>query len=255
MVNSHWRNILALLFFSTSSLLAQTEVGGATLNGSVTDASGGVVSGARVVVTSSSTGFSRESKTTDSGLFSFVRLPVGTYDLAVEQTGFRASRRQGIQLDVGSVITMDVALEVGAATEVVTVEAETPIVETGRSQTSTVVNEKSVADLPVNGRNFLDFTTLTPGVVRDPTRGGDLSFGGQRGPANSLLVDGGESNNIFFGQATGRTGFRPYAFSQDAVQEFQVNANDYPAEIGPREWRRHQRSDEIRQQCAAWFRV
>ncbi len=231
MFNSQ-RVILALLLLTGSSLFAQTEVGGATLNGTVTDPSGATVSGARVLVTNTANGFSRETKTSDAGLFSFVRVPVGTYDLIVEQPGFRGSRQQGVQLDVGSVITLDVHLEVGAATEAVTVQADTPIVETGRSQTSTIVNEKSVADLPVNGRNFLDFTTLTPGVVRDPTRGGDLSFGGQRGPANSLLVDGGESNNIFFGQATGRTGFRPYAFSQDAVQEFQVNANDYPAEIG-----------------------
>ena len=69
-------------------------------------------------------------------------------------------------------------------------------------------------------------------MVKDQTRSGDLSFGGQRGPANSLLVDGADSNNLFYAQATGRTGFRPYAFSQDAVQEFQVNANSFPAEVG-----------------------
>ena len=87
-------------------------------------------------------------------------------------------------------------------------------------------------ELPVNGRNFIDFTTLTPGVVKDPTRGGDLSFGGQRGPNNSVLIDGADSNNLFYGQATGRTGLRPYAFSEDAVQEFQVNSNSFPAEVG-----------------------
>src|SRR6185295_18732437 len=111
---------------------------------------------------------------------------------------------------------------------------ETPIVEATRSSTSTSVSARAVADLPVNGRNFIDFTTLTPGVIKDPTtsRAGDLSFAGQKGPANSLLVDGADSNNLFFAQATGRTGFRPYAFSQDAVQEFQVNANSSPAEVG-----------------------
>jgi hypothetical protein len=80
---------------------------------------------------------------------------------------------------------------------------EAPVVEATRTTTSTEVNARSVADLPVNGRNFIDFTALTPGVVKDPTRSGDLSFGGQRGPANSLLVDGADSNNLFYAQATG----------------------------------------------------
>ena len=86
----------------------------------------------------------------------------------------------------------------------------------------------------MNGRNFLDFTLLTPGVVRDPTRSGDISFGGQRGTSNSLLVDGADSNNTFYGQSTGRagTGRSPYSFSEDAVEEFQVNTNNYAAEIG-----------------------
>ncbi len=213
-------------------LTAQTEVGGATLNGSVTDSSGAPITGAAVKITSAATGFTRSSATNDAGLYSFVSVPVGDYDLNVQQTGFRSEQLQHIRLDVGAVVTLDFRLEVGSTQQTLTINADAPVVETGRSQTSTIVNEKSVADLPVNGRNFIDFTTLTPGVVRDPTRGGDLSFGGQRGTANSLLVDGGEGNNLFFGQATGRTGFRPYAFSQDAVQEFQVNANSYPAEIG-----------------------
>src|SRR5262249_51666133 len=95
------------------------------------------------------------------------------------------------------------------------------------------VDATSVAQLPVNGRNFLDFVLLSPGVTRDP-RTGDISFGGQRGTLNSLTVDGADDNNTFFGQAAGRTGSgrAPYQFSQDAVQEFQVNTNGYSAELG-----------------------
>jgi hypothetical protein len=213
-------------------LHAQSEVGGASLNGTVSDSSGAVVQRADVVLTSGETGFSRQTTTNETGLYNFVRVPVGTYSLSIKQAGFKPFQIEGINLSVGASPTFDVQLQVGSAETSVSVTADVPIVETGTSATSTTVNEKQVADLPVNGRNFLDFTTLTPGVVRDPTRGGDLSFGGQRGTANSLLVDGGEANNLFFGQAQGRTGFRPYAFSQDAVQEFQVNASDYPAEIG-----------------------
>jgi hypothetical protein len=95
------------------------------------------------------------------------------------------------------------------------------------------VGERAVANLPVNGRNFIDFVLTTPGVNRD-TRGGDISFAGQRGTLNSLVIDGADDNNTFFGQTLGRTGSgrAPYQFSQDAVQEFQVNRNAYSAEYG-----------------------
>jgi hypothetical protein len=80
----------------------------------------------------------------------------------------------------------------------------------------------------------MDIALTAPGVVRDPSRSGDFSFGGQRGTANSLQVDGSDANNTFFGQSTGRagTGRSPYSFSQDAIQEFQVSTNSFAAEIG-----------------------
>src|SRR3954453_22028209 len=215
-----------------SNLHAQSEAGGATLNGTVTDATGAAVAGAKVTATSPSTGFTRVIQTSEAGLYTFPRIPVGTYEVAVEAPGFKRAVQRSIALSVGSVLTVDLQLEVGAASETVSVTSEAPVVETTRTATATTVTTQQVRDLPVNGRNFLDFTVLTPGVVRDPTRGGDLAFGGQRGPNNSLLVDGADSNNLFYGQATGRTGFRPYAFSMDAIQEFQVNANSYPAEVG-----------------------
>ncbi|HXJ40030.1 MAG TPA: TonB-dependent receptor, partial [Bryobacteraceae bacterium] len=224
-------------FFITAVCLAglplfgQTEIGGAGLNGTVSDPSGAVVASAKVTARSPETGLTRTSETNSAGLYT-IRIPVGKYDLVVEAAGFKKAEFKGLTLAVGSVLTIDVALQVGAASESVDVSADAPVIETSRTSSSTGVSARSVADLPVNGRNFIDFTTLTPGVVKDPTRGGDLSFGGQRGPANSLLVDGADSNNLFYAQATGRTGFRPYAFSQDAVQEFQVNANSFPAEIG-----------------------
>ena len=161
-------------------------------------------------------------------------LAAGTYDVTVEAPGFKQAKFAAMPVSVGAVVTLDAHLEVGATKEIVDVSADAPVVETTRSQTSTVVNQKAIADLPINGRNFLDFAVLTPGVVRDPSRGGDLSFGGQRGTANSLTVDGSDANNVFFGQSTGRagTGRSPYSFSQDAVQEFQVSANGYAAEVG-----------------------
>jgi outer membrane receptor protein involved in Fe transport len=223
-----------LLGALSAGLFAQSEIGGATLNGTVMDATAATVPGARVTLTGRATGLVRTTITNETGLYTFARVPVGTYDLSVDAQGFKGARRTAIELSVGAVATVDVTLEIGAASDTVSVTAEVPLVESTRSQTSTTVTTKQVADLPINGRNFLDFTVLTPGVVRDATRGGDLSFGGQRGTSNSLLVDGADSNNVFFGQSTGRAGSgrSPYSFSQDAVQEFQVNTNTYAAEIG-----------------------
>ena len=185
-------------------------------------------------MTNTGTGLTRTTQSNDAGFYNFSRLPVGTYDLATESQGFKSSKRNGVALTVGAVVTLDLSLEVGATQETVSVNADVPVVETTRSTTATTVSEQQVRDLPINGRNFLDFAVLTPGVARDPTRGGDLSFGGQRGTANSLLVDGSDANNVFFGQSTGRagTGRNPYSFSQDAVQEFQVSTNGYSAEVG-----------------------
>ncbi|MBC7927787.1 MAG: TonB-dependent receptor, partial [Bryobacteraceae bacterium] len=226
--------LVAFLAVSSCTVLAQSEVGAATINGTVSDATGSAVPNARVTITGSATGLTRTTETSNNGLYSFTRVPVGSYDLTVEATGFKTEKRTSVSPSVGAVATIDLSLSVGTAQEVVSVTADLPVVETTRSQTSTTVTSQQVTDLPINGRNFLDFTVLTPGVVRDPTRGGDLSFGGQRGTSNSLLVDGSDSNNVFFGQTTGRAGAgrNPYSFSQDAVQEFQVNTNGYQAEIG-----------------------
>jgi outer membrane receptor protein involved in Fe transport len=210
------------------------ESGGATINGTVTDPSGALISGAKITATQPATGSQRTAQTSSAGLYSFSALAAGTYDVTVEAPGFKQAKFAAVPVAVGAVVTLDAHLQVGGTQEIIDVSADAPVVETTRTQTSTVVNQKAISDLPINGRNFLDFAVLTPGVVRDPSRGGDLSFGGQRGTANSLTVDGSDANNVFFGQSSGRsgTGRSPYSFSQDAVQEFQVSANGYAAEVG-----------------------
>lgn len=212
-------------------LFAQSDAA-ATLNGSILDPTGSSVPAAKIAVRSPATGFTRSTESTGAGLYSFNRLPVGEYELTVEAAGFKTFVQKGIVLTVGATATIDLNLQVGSTSETMSVTSDAPVIETTTSTASSTVDEQSIVGLPVNGRNFIDFTVLTPGVVKDPTRGGDLSFGGQRGTNNSLLVDGADSNNLFYGQATGRTGFRPYAFSEDAVLEFQVNTNSFPAEVG-----------------------
>lgn len=214
--------------------IAWGQQASASLRGILTDPTGAVIPAAKIKVTQTLTNAERETETTSEGFYNFPTLPPGPYNLQASANGFRTAERTGVTLNVGAVVELNIQMQVGAISEVVTVTEQAPIVETTRSSTATVVDTRSVSELPINGRNFLDFAVLTPGVVKDPTRGGDLTFGGQRGTMNSLTVDGTDSNNVFFGQSTGRAGSgrNPYSFSQDAVQEFQVSTNAFAAENG-----------------------
>jgi hypothetical protein len=223
--------------FLLAILLAASSICGqgnqATLEGSITDPSGAAVAGAQLTVTNESTGLKFQTTTSSDGLFTFPVLPVGTYTIEIEHAGFSKLTRKEIELTVGARLNLALALSVAGQGEAITVTGETPLVETTRSQVSTAVNDTAIENLPTNGRNFINFALLTPGVTLD-VRGGDISFAGQRGTLNSLVVDGSDNNNTFFGQSLGRTGSgrAPYQFSEDAVQEFQVNSNAYSAELG-----------------------
>jgi hypothetical protein len=224
-------SVVVLLLFTVAALAQVGNQG--SLEGTVSDASGALVPNASLTATNNATGVSFTTETNQDGLFRFALLPVGTYTLKVGKQGFSEQVRQDVPVTVGGKLNLDFKLAVSGAAETVNVTGQLPLVETTRTNVSTTVDATSVAELPVNGRNFLDFVLLTPGVTRD-VRTGDLSFGGQRGTLNSLTVDGADDNNTFFGQTTGRTGSgrAPYQFSQDAVQEFQVNSNGYSAELG-----------------------
>jgi outer membrane receptor protein involved in Fe transport len=213
--------------------LAQSLSTGGAIVGTVTDESGGVLPGVAVTIRNTATGLTRETQTDAEGIYRAPLLPVGSYQVSLTLSGFATTRRTGLTLTIGENLIVDVAMKVASAQEEITVTAEAPIIESSRVHQASTVGDRAVANLPVNGRNFIDFVLTTPGVTRD-TRGGDISFAGQRGTLNSLVIDGADNNNTFFGQTLGRTGSgrAPYQFSQDAVQEFQVNRNAYSAEYG-----------------------
>jgi outer membrane receptor protein involved in Fe transport len=222
---------LVLVAFVVPTLAQQAAT--ATIEGVVTDPQNAVVPGAKVTVRNVETGLTREITTDGTGLYRIPALPPGTYSIAATAQGFAENKYGNVTLQVGQKLNVDLALRVNVS-ETIDITAQAPVLETTRTNVSGSVGEEQVSSLPVNGRNFLDFATLTPGVVRDSTRGGDLSFGGQRGTFNSVQIDGVDNNNNFFGQSLGRTGSgrAPYQFSQDAVQEFQVNTNSFSAEFG-----------------------
>jgi hypothetical protein len=221
---------LFLCIFTLSGL-AQALAGGA-VEGTITDHSGAIIPGATLTLRNPSTGILYTSTSNQSGSYNFPVVAVGQYELTADKDGFTPIRRTGLSITVGSKQHLPLVFQVAGVSETIEVSNEAPIVETTRTSIASTVNEKAIEALPVNGRNFIDFALLTPGVTRD-SRSGDLSFAGQRGTLNSLTVDGTDDNNSFYGQSAARSGFKtPYQFSQDSVQEFQVATNGYSAEIG-----------------------
>ena len=225
--------LCAVVCLSTVSALAQTQATSGNIEGRVLDPQGAVVPGATVEATNNATGFARATTTDEDGNYRLIQLPPGLYSVRASAANFNAASANEVQVTVGGKTTLDLSLYLGGVRDELTISAEAPVVETSRTSVSTTVNQVAIENLPVNGRNYLDFATLTPGVVRDQTRDGDLSVGGQKGTLNNLQVDGADNNNTFFGQAFGRTGVRPpYQFSEESVQEFQVNQNGFSAEFG-----------------------
>jgi len=206
------------------------------IRGTVVDASGGRIPQASVVVVNIATG-RRYAATSDSeGRFAIDLLPPGDYSARAVAPGMSPQLMPQLHVDVGGTADLEFRLNLARVLENVTVADAPGMVETKPSAVSSLLDERALADLPLNGRRFSDLMLLSPGVTQDPrsltsATNGDLSFGGIRGFQNSFLVDGGDYNNGFFAQARGR--YRtPYSFSTEVVQEFRVSSNSYGAELG-----------------------
>ena len=226
--------LVSCLLLAGLTAFAQSQATTGNIEGRVVDTNGAAIPGVTVTATNQETGLAKTADTDTEGIYRIIFLPPGKYRVTTGGTkGFAGADYGNVTVTVGGQTPLDIQLKVGGTTTMVDVAAEGQIVETTRTAVSSTINERAIQNLPVNGRNFLDFATLTPGVVREPTRSGDLTVGGQKGTLNSLQVDGADNNNTFFGQSFGRTGTRPpYQFSEESVQEFQVNQNGFSAEFG-----------------------
>ncbi len=225
--------IAVLVMMSAICAFGQSQATTGNIEGRVLDPKEAAVPGATVTATNQQTGLEKTTTSSDEGMFTISFLPPGPYTVRANASGFSQAEVKDVTVTVGSKTSLDLSVSVGGASGTVIVSGEAPVIETTQSSVSTTVNARAIENLPVNGRNYLDFATLTPGVIRDQNREGDLSVGGQKGTLNSLQVDGVDNNNTFFGQAFGRTGVRPpYQFSEESVQEFQVNQNGFSAEYG-----------------------
>lgn len=198
------------------------------VDGVVTDESGGLLPGVTVVVRNSDTGLVREVITDADGRYVVPGLPPGSYEVRAELTGFQPALQPKVTLQVGQTTSIDLALKVGTVSEQVTVVGEAPLIETSKSDFSSVVNSEQIDNLPINGRNFLDFATLTPGVVLNQStaiNGIGANVAGARSRNGSVLVDG--FNNLDDGFTSPRL-----IYSQEAIQEFQVLTLGFGAEFG-----------------------
>ncbi|HEY2846422.1 MAG TPA: TonB-dependent receptor, partial [Pyrinomonadaceae bacterium] len=228
-------NLIFVLALVSGIAIGQSQSTTGNIEGRIVDQNGAVVPGVAITATNLDTGFIKNTTSDAEGNFILVLLPPGNYKVDVAAAkGFAATTFNNVRVTVGAKTPLDVSLKAGGSANVVDVTATGQAVETTRSSISNTIDQQKVTGLPTNGRNFLDFATLTPGVIRDPTRAGDLAVGGQKGTLNSVQIDGASSDNTFFGQSSGRVGSgrAPSEFSIDTVKEFQVNTNGFSAEYG-----------------------
>jgi Carboxypeptidase regulatory-like domain len=212
-------------------------------SGTVSDKTGSVISGATVTVTSQGTGLSRETKTDDTGHYLTPLLPVGNYTIRVNSQGFKAVAQTDIRLQVNEQREVNFTLVPGSVTEAVEVSATEVAVETSTPTLGQVITAEQVADLPLNGRDFVQLATLTPGTTQETNpqsffnnglssevsaRGTySLSVGGSRAQSTDWLFDGNDNNEL----TAGGISILP---SIDAIQEFKVLTYNYSAEYGTR---------------------
>jgi hypothetical protein len=220
---------VTLAVFCGLPMLAQST---GRISGSVVDPSGSVVVKAAVTCTNSQTGLVRSTQTNQDGIFVFPDLPIGTYTVAATAQGFQTMRHENISLLTGQSLDLKFSLSIGAASQTVQVTSGAPLIETDSSSVQASVNQKQMQDLPLNGRNALQLTTLTPGTVLTNvgTESGQqdntgLSVNGLRATQNNFQLDGTKYTNRFFDSV-------PTMPDPDALEEFTVQSSNYSAEYG-----------------------
>jgi hypothetical protein len=234
-----------LLFFAAVAFLALPVRAGAQATGQVTgvvsDQAGLVIAGAKVKLINTATGEARTAATGSDGAYVFPLVAPGMYQEQVSMTGFRTNIVRQAEVLVNGTTRLDVKLQVGSTTSEVTVTGAAPLVETSNATMGDVVEQESIVDLPLNGRNFAQLGTLIPGVVAPPSAlggatgnatvggfgdsTGSYNVNGMRNQSNSFLLDGAPNNDSF------NSGFvmRP---PPDAIQEFKIMSHSYEAEYG-----------------------
>ncbi len=225
---------LLLVLLLASPLLAQQET--ATITGEIKDASGAVVTKATLTITNVETNLSLKSETNDQGIYFVPSLKPGPYSLTVEKAGFKKAVRSGITLQVNQVARIDVTLQIGELTSVVEIIEAAPLLETETSARGSVIDQKKIVDLPLNGRDYNQLALLSPGVLPGTPRlavvnfKGVLNVNGNRTFNNVFLLDG--VDNISYSNSFRGENVQLVQPSIEALQEFKIQTNAYSAEFG-----------------------
>jgi hypothetical protein len=224
--------VLALVVPATSALAQQIT---ATLSGTVTDSTGGVVPGAHVLATNTGTNVPFAIDTNASGEYRINLLPVGTYTVKITASGFKTFQQTGVVLDLGQSATLNAELSIGGAEETIDVTTAVPLVNTTSSEVGATVQNVEIENLPIVNRNVYDLLSLVPGVQTN-TQNFTLGY-----PQQVVLINGGVqiansgSTSYYLDGGTNMTGLRNTGNVQpnpDAVDQFRVETNNYSAEYG-----------------------
>ncbi|MBZ5554725.1 MAG: carboxypeptidase regulatory-like domain-containing protein [Acidobacteriia bacterium] len=225
-----WAIFSILLFLAATPVLAQSQGSTGQIAGIVTDQTGAAIPSAKVTVVNPATGLTRELLTNDVGQYRALSLPPAKYTVTVEKQGFSTAKEPDVVVTVGSAIDLNITLQVGGLSQVVEVSAAQ--LEVTRSEAGATLNDDYISNLPINGRRFHDFVTITPTVQVEPQRQ-QLSFVGQRGINGNVNIDGADYNEPFFGGLRGgERSNLAFTIPQESIQEFQVVAQGYSAEFG-----------------------
>jgi hypothetical protein len=217
----------------SSPVLAQST---ATLQGTVTDSKGDLVPNASVTVRNRSTSFERITQTDTDGNYQLAALPVGVYTIEVKVEGFKTQVVDNVTVEVARTVVQNFQLDVGAISEQVQVSSDVPVIETATTSVGTVINQRTVQEIPLNGRHFVDLGLLIPGSVTPPQNGfltaplrgqGSFAFNtaGNREDTVNFMINGVNLNDMVQNQIT----FQP---SINTVQEFKVDNSTFSAEYG-----------------------
>src|SRR5579859_4389153 len=234
-VGSHFRMrfflllLVALIGFSAPAFAQQ-----ATIVGTVTDPSGAVVPNVNVTITNIDTGWSRVFPTNDAGQYVAPDLQIGHYDVKAQSAGFKLAEQKSIVLTVGDRIRVDFQMQMGAAQETVTVEANAVQVQTDSGERSNLISDQQMSQIAINGRSIYQLAALSPGAssqitgfVNTPVGGNaSVEFNGMRQNHNIYLLDGGGDDE------RGGAGGMSIAPSTDAIAEFRQLTSNYSADYG-----------------------
>ncbi|HEY0761544.1 MAG TPA: TonB-dependent receptor [Pyrinomonadaceae bacterium] len=225
--------VLIAALLATSSALGQST---ATVQGTVTDSKGAVLPNATVVVKNRNTSTERTTQTDSSGNYQVAALPVGVYSIEVRLQGFKTGLADQVTLEVAKIVVQNFQMDVGAISEQVLVSSDVPVIETTTTSVGTVINQRTVQEVPLNGRHFVDLGLLIPGSVTPPQNGfltaplrGQGSFAintaGNREDTVNFMINGINLNDMVQNQIT----FQP---SINTVQEFKADNSTFSAEYG-----------------------